>query len=502
MSNPNFRPIPLAAAIVATAFAAPAFASLLDDAGAIVTLRELESATNHNFRGHDVAALPDGGFAVVWAEVFRGTDYDNFVRLQRFDASGSAVGDELTLYQHNNDQGTSRFSQPAVAADEDGDLVVAWTTPGSHCYGNLFVQTLEAEGDWENLPEPTQVSEKGCAPQLAMDTDGDFALTWREPASTLLRTYAANGTPYQAENITLVHGSTSNIATPALAIQPHGEIMIAWENSDNNRLYGQRFNLNGTTLDATPFLLDNRSLTDDTKPQHNPVLAAYGNDGFVAFWDEREFYPLANVDKVTIRGQRWHGDGTPGKALTAGDTISGTAVRRTAPTIGTDSDANLLVAWQGHITNETSETSLTHFDDRLSIAVLNVPFIEPENLDDGSWISPPRLVMSNDQAVLVWVQSDDGKPERLEARVLASLVEEQDPIDNDDGDGTGNEGDTQEPEDNGETDHNDEADDTSATEESSNKRSGGAGGMLSLLLVALLGARRWLSHSPRLNKGF
>ncbi|HET8903120.1 MAG TPA: hypothetical protein VFN16_03925, partial [Saccharospirillum sp.] len=432
-----------------------------------------------HFEGFGVTALPDGGFAVVWAETYAGaSDFDSTVRLQRFDANGSASGNELTLYQGTDSQLTTRFSQPAVASDEEGDLVVAWTTPGDNCFGDLFFQTLEADGDWSNLPDPTRVTEEGCDPRLAMDADGDFALTWRErdpteyqEASARLRTYSANGTAFQVSDIVLARDSVWERATPALAMQRDGEFMVAWETEDDDyNLYSQRYNLNGTTRYATPQRLDNGMLNPDYDHiQINPALEPYGDDGFIAFWEERQEYLAAeDANKFEIKGLRWHADLTPGKALTAGEMLTSddyNLFKQSSPALAVDSDGNAIVAWQGQEDEQKPQTSLTLFDDRLSIVELEQPFIDPETLNASSVIShPPQLVMTDEQTFLVWVQVEDDQPHRLVMRTLPSLVEADIPVDED-----------------------------NATETGGSSGSGGGAGSPWLLgLVALLGIGRWM----------
>lgn len=474
MTFSHFRFTPLAAAVV-TAITAPASASLLDEASDISTLHELVQESYNRYQGYNVAALPDGGYALVWAEHYsRPSELDDAVILQRFDATGQPTGEALTLLQQDYQQGTSRFSQPAVAADEEGDLVVAWTTPGSNCYGKLFVQTLDADGDWSNLPEPNEITTSGCDPRLAMDADGDFALTWRTgDGEGRLRTFAANGVSYQNdEDIIFTYDLSSNPPTPALAMQSDGILMVAWADEDDDYVYGQRFNLIGTTRDATPLRLDNGALNNDEYQQHSPALAAYRDDGFVAFWNERRPYPETNIDEIVVKGLRWHGDGSPGEALTAGDILVSAfyADRLTEPAVVTDSAGNVLVAWQGRTNNQKPDTNLTHFDDRLNIAELAQPYIDPESLDtDGRFTHAPRLVMSDDQPVLVWARQEleDAEPKGLLARTFPTLVEAVDPI-------------NETP--NGEND-NDSGESGS---------SGGAGSAFLLGLLALLGYGRWV----------
>ncbi|HVQ08965.1 MAG TPA: Ig-like domain-containing protein [Allosphingosinicella sp.] len=72
-----------------------------------------------------IAALPDGGFMVSWADG-AGPDADD-IRAQRFDATGVPVDAELVVNGH---AGGVQY-QPAMAADPFGTLVVAWNDASS-----------------------------------------------------------------------------------------------------------------------------------------------------------------------------------------------------------------------------------------------------------------------------------------------------------------------------------------------------------------------------------
>lgn len=498
MMQPPFRLIPLATALAV--LSAPVNAGVLEDASETLTLRQLENVNYHRFRGYDAAALPDGGFALIWAEDYRYNDYKDSVILQRFDASGNASGEALTLFQTDIDQATNHFRHPAVAADEDGDLVVAWSTPGDHCYGDLFVQTLDGDGDWSNLPAPTLVSEKGCEPRLAMDADGDFALTWRDRtglryqyANALLRTYSANGIELQDEPILLVQEEAKAAPTPVLAMQADGEFMVAWQQDDSNYLFAQRFNIDGNTLDSTPKRLDNGALTDVNSRQLTPALSTYGDDGYIAFWSERKKYPAPYMETVEIRGLRWHADGTPGKTLTAGDGYSSSYSAyedTTTPTVSVDSAGNVLVAWRTKVTDSLPDTKLTVFDDRLNIAELEQPYVNPSEFDDSDtrFNFEAKLLMSNDRGILIWTRhdQDDGQSKRLLGRILPTLVEEEDSAE-------------EEPTDDDTTDDEPEKGSGSDGQSDSGSSSGGTGNLLWLGLLVLLGIKRGMRRTVKAN---
>ncbi len=73
----------------------------------------------------DVAALDDGTFVVVWQSDGSFGDDDSFTSIQarRFSSDGTPLGPELQV----NNEILGQQYYPAVAAQEDGGFVVAWT---------------------------------------------------------------------------------------------------------------------------------------------------------------------------------------------------------------------------------------------------------------------------------------------------------------------------------------------------------------------------------------
>lgn len=77
-----------------------------------------------------IAALPDGGFLVVW------TTNSSGIYAQRFDQGGLAVGNEVSV---DGNSGGLQY-QPAVTALENGDVTVSWTSQT-----DVFTQKLSIE---------------------------------------------------------------------------------------------------------------------------------------------------------------------------------------------------------------------------------------------------------------------------------------------------------------------------------------------------------------------
>jgi hypothetical protein len=98
-----------------------------DSAGnAVGSQFQVNTYTTGNQDRPSVTADADGGFVVVWQSV--DSPYsDRGIKSRRYDSVGSAVGDEFRVNTYKvGDQ-----TLPSVAAEADGDFVVAWASNGS-----------------------------------------------------------------------------------------------------------------------------------------------------------------------------------------------------------------------------------------------------------------------------------------------------------------------------------------------------------------------------------
>src|SRR5688572_8274596 len=77
---------------------------------------------------------------------------------------------------------TNAQTIPAVAADADGDFVVAWQSEGQDGNGpGIYAQRFDAGGGprgAEFLVNDTAFAGSQFRPAVAMDADGDFVITW------------------------------------------------------------------------------------------------------------------------------------------------------------------------------------------------------------------------------------------------------------------------------------------------------------------------------------
>ncbi len=125
-----------------------------------------------------VAAARAGAFVAVWRNS-GGQDGDGYaIAAQRLGASGSKVGTELQVNAY-----TASFQDfPDVAADSDGDFVVAWNS--QYQDGNLtgvFARRFNATAGAQQFDSQVNsyVTSNQNFPAIAMNPGGDFVIAWQ-----------------------------------------------------------------------------------------------------------------------------------------------------------------------------------------------------------------------------------------------------------------------------------------------------------------------------------
>jgi Ca2+-binding RTX toxin-like protein len=140
----------------------------------------------------DIAALPDGGFVVVWhsdKEVM----YDFDIYFQRFDADGNKVGSEtkVNTYTLDTQAGAS------IAALAGGGFVVAWTSAGQDGSGSgVYAQRFDTTGApvGVEFQVSTTTLGKQYAPSIAASGD-DRLILWSMEDGIYGRMFSALNAP-------------------------------------------------------------------------------------------------------------------------------------------------------------------------------------------------------------------------------------------------------------------------------------------------------------------
>ena len=237
------------------------------DGSAVGTEFQVNTYTTTDQEYPSVAMDADGDFVVSWAS--EGQDGDGFgVYAQRFSADGSAVGTEFQV----NTYTTSDQENSSVAMDADGDFVVSWESVNQDGSGEgVYAQRYNADGSpvGTEFQVNTYITSDQENPSVAMDADGDFVVSWQSFAQdgsfsgVYSRRYTADGMPVASE-FRVNTQTFSNQANPNVAMDADGDFVVSWQSDGQDGdlfgVYAQRFSGAGETVDL------NLVVTDNTDP--------------------------------------------------------------------------------------------------------------------------------------------------------------------------------------------------------------------------------------------
>jgi hypothetical protein len=239
-----------------------------------------------------VASNASGDYVVVWttyAATQGGTTLQANTIAQRFDRYGQKRGGEFLVNTYlAGDQ-----SQPDVAMDDFGNFVVVWAGMGEEDTAGIYARRFDAYGnaldDEEfcvNVYRPGTQSE----PQVAMDADGDFVISWTsfgqdgDTDGVYARRYNFNGLPQGNSGEFLVNTTTTRRQKSSdVAMDDNGNFTIVWmseaQDGSFDGVYGQRFNKDGQKLGA-----EFRVTQTTNDNQNDPQVAMDADGDFVVTW--------------------------------------------------------------------------------------------------------------------------------------------------------------------------------------------------------------------------
>lgn len=208
-----------------------------------------------------VAALADGGFVVSWMDS-AGDDSGWAVRAQLYDASGAKVGGAFPV----NETTYGAQGHPRLAALADGGFAVVYYDDHNEATstGAAMIRVFNADGSprtGEFPADPTATGTYGGGERMDIVAlpDGGFIAVWRMPVDGYHLRVDIFGQRFDAdgalvgERFTVVSEAEHQI-NPRLAVLADGNLAVSWyseavdERPDG--VFGRVFKL--ATLDGTP----------------------------------------------------------------------------------------------------------------------------------------------------------------------------------------------------------------------------------------------------------
>ncbi|NUQ35621.1 MAG: hypothetical protein HUU29_11860 [Planctomycetaceae bacterium] len=260
----------------------------------------------------DVAMDADGNFVIVWDSNYV-DDSDDGVVMRRYNAAGVAQSGEVLVNTEEEDDQIL----PKIAMDSDGDFVVTWRSDQDGSGTSVHAQRFDAAGAAQGaeFQVNTFTYANQTRPDVAMNADGDFVIVWEssyqdsDGAGIFMQRYDADGNAQGAE--TQVNTEESRDQDyPAVAMDADGNFAVVYQSYDfatsDYSVVGQRFDASGAA-EGAEFQIS-ASDGDLEYDNSDPRIAMDGDGDFVVVW-EASGYPDGSSDYYHILARRYNSSG-------------------------------------------------------------------------------------------------------------------------------------------------------------------------------------------------
>ncbi|RMG61463.1 MAG: hypothetical protein D6715_13640 [Calditrichaeota bacterium] len=276
----------------------------------------------------------EGNFVIVW-EDRRNGNMDIYA--QQYAANGTPGGSNVKV---NDDGGNAQHSDPSLAADSAGHVIVVWLD-GRNAGGDIYAQRFAPDGTPVGPNFKVNDDATGAGqwnPDVAADYGGNFVVVWEDDRNgnqdIYAQRFAADGTALGANFKVNTAGQPAG--NPSVAMNCSGSFVVVWEDLRNGNydVYGQRYSADGTPVGH------NFKVNDDSGAewQRDPSVACDEAGNFVIAWSDTR---NGNSD---IYAQRYAAGGT---ALGSNFKVSSDPenTRQENPAIAAGASGNFVVVW-------------------------------------------------------------------------------------------------------------------------------------------------------------
>lgn len=315
----------------------------------ILNTKEVPDESENYIEDTDIIVYGQGSYVVSW-DIFRETAESPIeeVYAARFLPYIAELEDQGEYFVSDTAADNENY-RPAVAAVPDGDFVVTWIADTASSNSTLRARRFDHEGNPisdEFIIHEFVPSEVPAEPDIVMDTEGGFIVTWHaEIDVNESGTYFAR---YDNENTLLdpspVHfGEGTTHQNPRIAMDADGDFGIVWESYGYNSISLQRFDNEGNEVYEEPILIVD---SEDFISKDRPAIAMDADGDIAVVWQEDHQYN----DGVTIHVRRFTKDGNPSSEPILIEDESFTYNR--LPDVQIDPQGDIMISWLGTTNNE------------------------------------------------------------------------------------------------------------------------------------------------------
>ncbi|HEX8526419.1 calcium-binding protein, partial [Allosphingosinicella sp.] len=296
------------------------------------------AGVDHYNSNLDVAGLEGGGFAIAWIDRPQGSSTAE-LRIQLYDPSGTPG----LLITDATDLVSSADHVPTIAALANGGFVVIHE---GNSNGGLAGRIYTATG----LAVGAEFEISGLSPSMPDAVglpSGGFALIWADWDVTngrdiKLQLLGDDGLPLPGTAVVTIATGTADQTLPQVTVLATGAILVSWEEEGADGLDIRASILDsgtGQPIEGFGGFLVNTAVAGD---QYFSSVAALPDGGFVIAWTDSSQDGLDRWS-TAIKAQRYAPDGSPiGGEFLLNSIAGGTQIR---PQLAALDDGSLAGVW-------------------------------------------------------------------------------------------------------------------------------------------------------------
>jgi len=235
-----------------------------------------------------VAISDAGNFVITWMSYGQdGSGYGIFARL--YDGNGDPMGSEFQVNTYTDEDQV----RPSAAMDSEGNFIITWYGKGTDDDFGIYAKRFDSDGNPldDEFQVNTYTTGNQFFPFVAMNGAGYFVITWWGTASqdysgVYARRYDAGGNPFGGEF--LVNTYTDGVQNgPTIDINNSGNFVITWvsygQDGSGGGVYAQRFDNNGSPQ-GDEFQVNTYTDDDQGGPYNQQEVALKEDDSFIITW--------------------------------------------------------------------------------------------------------------------------------------------------------------------------------------------------------------------------
>ena len=345
-----------------------------------------------------VAMDDDGDFVVTWISALQDGS-SNGIYAQRYTADGTPAGAEFLV----NTATSNSQSNPDIAMDADGNFVITWDSASQDGSSTgIYAQVFNADGTARGTEFRVNTYTSGAQSLsgVAMDEDGDFVVVWGSSGQDG-NGYGVYGQRFDAAGVVqgaefLVNTYTSSTQGVAnVAMDADGDFVVTWNSSgqdgSSNGVFAQRYTAAGAAQGG-----EFRVNTYTSGSQSASAVAMADNGDFVVAWTSA----LQDGSSNGIYAQRYNAAGeAQGGEFLVNTTTSNS---QTTASVSMHGSGDFVITWAG----QSDGSSYGIYAQRYSQdgSAIGGEFLV-NTYTSGSQSAPDVAFSENFDGVVVWASA-------------------------------------------------------------------------------------------------